>query len=257
MGKSDLATIPTSSQAASRLSIQYLLAVTAAVGVAIAIARGIEILRFPADQHFYKLETPIELGADDFMIAAIYGICLVTFLFAYRSGDFWNSPGKTLSLLFATMCVLNWTLDAVAALVVQVRLATHIEPGTEDFRWAILGRDYRDFAPTYGYVLAIPILLLAVFKSKHQGLSWRLVWVGFLIFDLLIVGYMHFDFGKQLPFQVNQYYFEYAMGIPILLLTWAMIVTITRRKPMDWWTLSLSSLIIAGWAIGTTIRMAS
>ncbi len=228
--------MPSSSTTTSRLSIRYLLAVTAAVGFSIAIARGIARLRFPADAQYYNLQPGTELRADELLIAAIYGICVVTFLFAARSGDFWKSPGKTLSLLFATMCLLNWSLDLVAAAIVNARFRQPLPEGAADLSPFIFGTGYRDFAPTFGYVAAIPILVLAIYKSKQQSRSWRIVWIGFLVFDLLIVGFMHFEFCKYVPPQLATRYFEVAMGIPVSLLAWAMIITIVRRRPMDWWT---------------------
>ncbi len=246
----------TNSRNVSRLSIRYLLAVTAAVGCSIAVARGIAQLRFAADSHFYNVPSVPELAADELLIAAIYGSCVATFLFAAKSADFWKSPGKTLSLLFATMCILNWTLELIAALIVQSRLGPLLSVQTDRSAGYILGTWYRDFAPAFGYIAAIPILVLALFKSNQQSLCWRFVWIGFLVFDLLIVGFMHFDLWKYAPSQISSRYFEIAMGIPVSLLAWAMIITIARRRPMDWWTASIGTLIIVAWSVGTAIRMA-
>ena len=191
------------------------------------------------------------------LVAAVYGICVITFLFASRSGDFWLSPGKTLALLFATMCILNWTLEFVAAAIVNFRLGHPLPAGTPDNRGNILGIWYRSFAPALGYVVAIPVLVLAIFKSKQQTLSWRFVWIGFLVFDLLIVGFVHFDFWKYLPVQLSPRYFEIAMGIPVCLMIWAMILDLVRARPIDWWTAIIPSLIIIAWVLGTMLRLAA
>ncbi len=67
------------------------------------------------------------------------GVCLTTFVFAYRSGDLWGSPGKILALVFATMCLLNWALDLLAALVMKLSHAGATATRSTDNRGYIAG----------------------------------------------------------------------------------------------------------------------
>jgi len=237
---------------ANRLSILYLLSVTAGVGIAISISREIEYLRFPADAVYYHLDGIRNIDAFGALVAAVYGICLTTFIFAWRSGDLWSSPGKTLALLFATMCVVNWALDLVAAVVTSYRM--QLPAGVYDTRGYIFGIWYRNLAASIGYVGGLPILAIVVYKTRLQRFSWRMVWIGFFIFSLSMVGFIHFDFAEYVPRSVRPWYFELAIGIPILLLALALLVAFARRDRVDWWTTVTAPLIIAVWGIGIALK---
>jgi len=239
---------------ADRLSIRYLLCVMAGVGIAISVSRGIEYLRFPADAVYYNLDAVGDVDAFGMLVAAIYGVCLTTFIFAWRSGDVWSSSGKTLALLFATMCVLHWALDLIAALVTNYRMQEQVAVGGPDTRGYIGGIWYRNLAPSIGYIAGLPILAMAVYKTKLQRLSWRMVWIGFLTFALLIIGFIHFDFGQYVPKSVRPWYFELAIGIPIVLLVLALLASLARHERVDWWTTIIAPLIIIAWAIGIALK---
>lgn len=239
---------------ANRLSVLYLLCVTAGVGIALSVSRGINYLRYPADAVYYHLDSFHGIDAFATLVAAVYGVCVTTFIFAWRSGDLWGSPGKTLALLFATMCILNWALDLVAAVVMNYRMQVQLPVGVRDTRGTIAGIWYPNFAPSLGYVAGLPILALAVYKTKSQGFSWRMVWIGFFIFALLIIGDFHFNTVQYLPISLRPWYFELAIGLPVVLLALALCVNLARRERVDWWTTVTAPLIITVWVIGIVLK---
>ncbi len=80
----------------------------------------LNVLRFPADAIYYQLDGIHGIGARDALPWRLWGVP-DDIIFAYRSGDLWG-PGKILALVFATMCLLNWALDLLAALVMNYRM---------------------------------------------------------------------------------------------------------------------------------------
>ncbi|HBJ38193.1 MAG TPA: hypothetical protein DDZ51_26250 [Planctomycetaceae bacterium] len=228
--------------------------VTAGIGVSLIAARSIERVRFAADAFYYNLEAPTDLDSHGMLIAAIYGLCLTLFILAIRTGDFWISPGKTLALLFATMCILNWSLEFIAGTVTHFRMQTDLDEGAVDNRGIIFGTWYRDFAVHFGYIASLPVLLWVIFKSKHQALFWRLAWTGFLLFSLLIIGYIHFEVQSYFDPQLAFWYFEMAIGIPICLLIGALVISFIRGDEVDWWTTMTTIPVIAAWLIGVTTK---
>jgi len=247
----------TSTPQESRLSVLYLLCLTAGVGIAISITRGIERLRFPADAFYYNLDGIQGIDAFAALVAAVYGVCLTTFIFAWRSGDLWGSPGKILALLFATMCVLNWALDLFAALLMNYRMLLQPPAGVPDTRGYIAGIWYGNFAPSLGYVAGLPILALVAYKTRTQKFSWRFVWIGFLIFAVLIVAEMHFNVGQYVPSSLRAWYFEMAIGLPVILLALALCFSLLRREQIDWWTTITAPLIICVWGVGIVLKAAA
>lgn len=242
----------------SRLSVLYLLCLTAGVGIAISIARGIERIRFPADAFYYKLDSIQGIDTFAALVAAVYGVCITTFIFAWRSGDLWGSPGKILALLFATMCVLNWGLDLYAAVLMNYRMQLpQPAAGVPDTRGYIAGIWYSNFAPSLGYVAGLPVLAFVAYKTRRQRVSWRFVWIGFLMFALLIVSHMHFNADRYVPTSLRPWYFEMAIGIPITLLVFALCFGLLRRERIDWWTTITAPLIIAVWGIGIVLKAAA
>jgi hypothetical protein len=237
-----------------RLGISHLMLLTAGIGVSLIAARSIERVRFAADAFYYNLEVPADLDSHGMLIAVIYGLCLTLFILAIRTGDFWISPGKTLALLFATMCMLNWSLELIAATITHFRLQTDLKQGAVDHRGVIFGIWYREFAVSVGYVASLPVLLWAIFKSKHQALLWRLAWIGFLLFSLLIVGYIHFGLQAYLSPKLSFWYFEAAIGVPICLLIAALVGSIVRGDSVDWCTTMTTIPVIAVWLIAIAIK---
>ena len=238
----------------NRLSILYLLCVTAGIAIAITVAGGIEQLRSPADAVYYNQRGLARGEGFSMLVTAVYGVCVTTFVFAWRSGDLWGSPGKTLALLFAMMCVLNWTFDLLAAVVMHYRMQTTLPEGVTDTRGYIVGIWYRDLAPSLGYVAGLPVLALVIYQTRRQPLSWRVVWIGFVVFALLIVAAIHFDARQFLPLSLRSWYFEMAIGIPVVLLTIALCRSLWRREQIDWWTGVTAPLIVSVWGIGVVLK---
>ncbi|TWT79628.1 hypothetical protein CA13_10320 [Planctomycetes bacterium CA13] len=228
---------------------------TAGISIAFFVARGIEHLRFPADAHYYKLECPSGVHAFGMLIAAIYGLCVTMVVLAIRARDFWLSPGKTLALLFTTMCVLNWSLEFIASAVTYVRMQTDLAPGVVDRRGYILGIWYGNFAVDVGYVACLPVLLWVICKTKNQPFCFRLTWVGFLFFALLIIGQVHLGFRTYVGSALNFWYFEAAIGIPICLLIAAIARSVTRRDAMDWWTIMTAVPVISVWFVAISLKL--
>ena len=81
-----------------RLTIRHLLWITLGIAFAIFVSRGLALLRFPVDAYYRNLSSIEPLGPIDILIAGTYGCALALFTIAARSKQFWNSPGKTLSL---------------------------------------------------------------------------------------------------------------------------------------------------------------
>ncbi len=239
---------------ADRLSILHLIVLTTGVGVALFVARGIEYVRFPADAYFYNLDSVSHFDPFGLLVATVYGLAVSTLVLAIRSGDFWSSPGKTLALLFATMCLLNWGLDFIAAIVTSSRVRSGETQGAIGF---LFGFWYRDFAVGVGYVACLPVLLWVVNRTKRQGLVWRLAWLGFVGFALAIVAYVHFGLGEVLPPTLHLWYFEVAIGFPIGLLIAAVAFDLARGKRLDWWTAITVFPIFLMWCLGLFIKFAA
>ena len=249
-------TLPTTQTSTERLSLSYLLTLTAAMGAAFAIHRWIDRLRFPADAVYYHI-TSIETNVFSVLVAAIYGLTLTTFVFAWKSGDIWNSPGKILALLFSTMCVLNWALEFTAAGVTHARMSTPIAIGAEDERGYLLGIWYRNFAASVGYVAGLPIVAWVVYKTRKQRITWRLVWFAFLAFSILCIADLHLGLSQLLPYRIRQWYFELILGLPVIMLSYALFETVLRRERVDWWTAFTATPVIAVWCIGMVIKLAA
>lgn len=238
-----------------QLSIFVLLAFTAGVGLAISVSRWIALLRLPADRFFYGENYVPALSVFDAVVAGVYGVCVTAFILAVRSGNFWQSPGKTIALLFAMMCVLDWGLGTVAAVITRFQiLEENLNSGTPGFLFNIW---YRDFSATLGYIAGIPVLLFVLLMTRKQPITWRLVWIGFLFFSLLIIGRNHFDFQLLLSPQWRNWYFDGAIGVPILLMLFALIFNALRRRPQDWWTIGLASVVISTWIFLVTGKLLS
>ena len=236
-----------------RLSILFLMAITTGIAISFSVLQATEFFRFPADSYYYQLEDFRGPSVQGFVIAALYGICLTTFLFAVRTTNFWNSPGKILALLIGAMCVLNWGLEFFAAVLTFVRFKEDILPGTFDNRGFIFGIWYRNFAPAVGYILAIPLCSYVIFKSFHRVGYWVIVWFGFLGFSILMVAWLHLGIAGILPTFVRTWYFEGAIGIPILLLIAANLIAVVRQQKLDWWTSIMSTVLVLVWI--TTIAL--
>ena len=237
-----------------QLSILFLMSVMAGVGIALSVSRGIERLRFPADSLYYGLESVPEIDTYAILVATVYGICVTTFIFAVRSGDLWSSPGKILALLFATMCILEWSLELTAATIVNYRMQEDFTSSGADSRGFIFGIWYRNLASSLGYIAGLPVLVFTVYKTRSQRFGWWLVWLAFLIFALLIIGLIHFGANTYLPSPLRPWYFEIAIGIPICSLLIALITSQVRKDKLDWWTVLIGPLLIGTWVIWIILK---
>ena len=94
----------------NRMTIAYLLALSVGIAVSITAMRAVERIRFPADQWYYLQDSTSDIDARGWLVAFIYGLCLTTFLYAYRSGQIWQSPGKILAI--AVRCDVRAGLES-------------------------------------------------------------------------------------------------------------------------------------------------
>lgn len=237
----------TESSKPDRLSISYLMLLTVAIAVSFCVSRGLAQLRFEADAYYHNVKSVGQFDLFGMLIASLYALSVTTLIFAVRSGNLWSSPGKTLALLFATMCLLNWGLEFVAAMVMHVRMKTELPLGVEDHRGYLLGFWYRSFAAQIGYWASLPVLIWVQFKTRGQGLIWRLAWFGFLLFAVLVIGYMHLGFIYVVDPGLRDWYFEIAIGLPVCLLIVAMANCLVRREPLDWWTVMTVVPVVSLW----------
>jgi len=168
-----------------------------------------------------------------------------------RSQPYWVSPGKTLAMLFATMCILDGCLDLLASTIVAGRFAAQSVPSEANPDGYPFGIWYRGFAASIGYVLALPLLLLVLIKSRQQHATWRLAWCGFLIFTIAIIAHLHFRLS--LPEHWQDWYFEVAIGIPIVLLAIAFLRGLYRNE-LDWWTSLTCVPVILTWCIAVGMK---
>lgn len=248
-----------------RLSIAYLMIITTGVCAALAISQGIARLRWPADRWFYGLSEPTHT-AFGMAVAAMYGLCVTMFLCALRAGRIWDSPGKVLALLFATMCVCEWSLEAVSGAIVSSRVAewpgtiTDAAPNSPGLAAGVgaghvAGIWYRTFAPKVGYVLGLPLLALVLFKTRHHSLAWRWTWGAFLLFDLALVFELWASVAAKLQAGLRPYYFDLAIGLPMALMLIALVDTCSRRRTLDWWTGLVAVPLAAFWLATLVLKL--
>jgi hypothetical protein len=223
-----------------RLNIAYLMCATAAVAVGITVARAIENLYFPADSLLLGVRAPAGPNLMGIAVSSIYGLSVVTWLFAVRSGDVWQSPGKVLAMLFGSMCVLNWGLDTVAGVVMMRRIVDlgPVPPtGVPSQLCYIAGIWYRSFAATLGYPLFAPVFLFILVKTRRQPMHWRLAWLAFFVFDLAMIAASHRSSNTWIPLLLRPRFVVYAMGVPMVCMAVALLVDVVRRRSLDWWTI--------------------
>ncbi|MEM8667789.1 MAG: hypothetical protein AAGG48_09760 [Planctomycetota bacterium] len=238
-----------------RLSILHLMLLTAGISIALVVARCIEHVRFTADAHYYNLERVVELDLFGVLVASIYGLSVTLLVFAVGSKDFWVNPGKTLALLFASMCILNWGLELFAATVTHFRLTTTTQAtGVADNRGYIWGIWYRSLAVDVGYVVCLPILLWVIYKTREQPLLWRTTWIAFLVFALLIIGQVHFGLTGYVTAFFANWYFEAAIGLPIFQMAAAAIRSASKGE-INWWTTVTALAIAAAWCAGVANKL--
>ncbi|PHQ35874.1 hypothetical protein [Rhodopirellula bahusiensis] len=236
-----------------RLGIYELMLITAGIAVAFAINRGLSVMRHVPDWAWRGAESAARINGMDVLVACVYGMSLSVYLLAIRSKPFWNSPGKTLALLFATMCLLDWTLDFFASSTVALRFLVDPQAGNSNTAGYVLGIWYEQFSARLGYLFGLPVLILAIIQSRQQHLTWRLAWVGFLVFDLAIVAVLNVDSIASFPRTVLNWYFEIALGIPVVLLAIAFFRGMVKRD-LDWWTVLTCVPVFVAWMVAVVMR---
>ncbi|WDQ15198.1 hypothetical protein [Rhodopirellula sp. P2] len=235
-----------------RLGIIELMVITAGIAIAFAIQRGLSVIRHLPDWP-WRSGTVQSFQAMDLLVASVYGLSLAVFFLAVRSPPFWTSPGKTLALLFANMCVLDWTLDFFASSTVALRFWGDPQAGNSTTAGYVLGIWYEQFSARLGYILGLPVLILAIFKSKPQHFTWRLAWGGFLFFDLAILALLHVKFFGGLPSSLLNWYFPITLGVPVVMLAIAFVRGLARRE-LDWWTVLTCLPVMAIWLIAVVMQ---
>lgn len=230
-----------------RLAIRHLFWITLGIAFAFFVSRGLVLLRFPVDAHYRNLSSVEPLGPIEILFAGAYGCALALFSIAARSKRFWNSPGKTLSLIIASMCLMDWTLSLISTLVVRARLSVELASGVADLRGALLGIWYTDFAEDIGFVLSLPILAFVIYKTRRQRIAWRIAYLGFLVFAICAATWIHVDLSPYLPRFVLYHWYPICMAIPTFATLVAMSVDLMHQHPVDWWTLYGAATVLCVW----------
>jgi len=232
-----------------RLSVGKLMVVTGGVAVAFSLQRVVLEARSLADVPYYGWQ-PVNFNLSSGLVALVYGLTFTLFVLAWSSKPFWSIPGKTLAMLFAAMGILDWSLDWLASTIVINRFALGPKPSADWQRGWIWGIWYQQFSAALGYLLAIPLLLWVMVRSRQQHLTWRLAWCGFLVFSLAILARVYLP--TQYPPWIERWYFKVAIGLPIILLAVAWTRGFCRRE-LDWWTSLTCIPLILAWitAVGT------
>ena len=229
------------------LAIRHLLWITSCIAFAFFVSRGLVVLRFPIDAHYRGLTSIPPAGPFDLLVAVAYGCALALFSIAARSRKFWDSPGKTLSLIIACMCLLDWALTLFATLVVRTRLSDELPAGVADSRGTILGVWHRDVPADIGYVVSLPILAFVIYKTRRQGIAWRITWLGFALSAICIATEIHFDLSAYIPRFILYHSYPIFWGIPTFATLIAVSVDLTRRRPVDWWTRYGAATVLIVW----------
>ena len=232
---------------ANRLAVRHILWITLGIALAISCSRILATLRFPIEAHFNNVTHLRPLSSNDLIVAAAYGCSVASFIVAFRSHGFWDSPGKTLSLLVASMCVIDWSLSLVAIAIVRNRLRTAVSVGITNENASILGFWYSNFAPAFGYLCSLPLLAFVIYRTRRQGALWRLAWVGFLCFAIGIVALFHSDFHRFLPRSVIQFWFPICAAIPTFATILALSGDLIRGRAVDWWTTFGAATVCIVW----------
>ena len=217
---------------------------------------------------------PAGLQTSDYIGAFVYGTCLSLFLIAACNKHFWRSPGKILCMIFSLICILDWGLTLIAnALVIQYVTVIELPPlpGESQIQLGsqssasfiesgfIFGMFFQEFAGKIGYCLGVPILLFTLFRSREESKLWKLVWLGFLCFTILML-LEFYGLRERLfsfPPGLARFYFPTAIGIPIVTMMIVLTSDWIRKIKIDWWTLVASSLLTAAWVAMVVLQLLS
>lgn len=254
------------------LTIKTLLVWTAGVAIALTITKSIKSLSAAAwNQTVPYNPQETLLTSSDYLTAVVYGTCLALFLLVVASKDFWRSPGKIALMIFALICVIDWGLSVFAyTMIIQnvEVVGKTIYNGTDHVlalggistsEWVtdnfeIFGVHYGNFAPRYGYLVGIPIFLWIAFKSREQSWAWKLVWFGFVFFSVAML--LRF-IGWQIPIPnlLPAYYFHVILGVPLLLMVFALASDLIRKRKVDGWTMVVCTGLPTMWLVMTAMQL--
>ncbi|QDT04858.1 hypothetical protein K227x_32550 [Rubripirellula lacrimiformis] len=230
-----------------RLAIRHLFWITLGVALAFCVSRGLVLLRFPVDAHYRNLSSVEPIDPVGILIAGAYGCAISLFSIAARSKQFWASPGKTLSLIIACMCLIDWILTLVATLVVRARLSVELAPGVSDLRGELFGIWYDVLVEEVGFVLCLPILTFVIYKTRRQRIAWRVAYNGFLVFAICAATWNHFDLSPYIPRFVLYHWYPICMAIPAFAILIAICVDCVNQHSVDWWTLYGAASVFSVW----------
>lgn len=267
--------VETAKQHDSPLTIARLLIWTAGVAASLTAAKLMNELSTDAWNRLVPND-PQDAGLDasGYLTAIVYGTCLSLFLIATRIQDFWKSPGKIILMIFAMICIIDWGLTVFACSMIKQHIsvtetvnASTLGPipvsyPTSDVSYVtaegnIFGYYYQNLPGQIGYWLGIPVLLFALFRSREESKLWKLVWIGFLCFTVMML--LEFTGWRaklfSLPMSYRQFYFPVVLGIPIVAMVVAYLNDLMRKHAIDWWTTLACTLLPVAWLAMTSLQV--
>ena len=254
----------------SPLTIGRLMIWTAGVAVSMAAAKLINELSVDAWNRLVP-SNPQAAGLEvmDYLAAFVYGTCLSLFLIGARTRDFWKSSGKIILMIFALICIIDWSLTIFAnSMIISHISVVEVPPPANGFSAVsdvsyvtpggiVFGYYYQNLPGEIGYWRGIPVLLLALYRSREQSKLWKFVWIGFLCFTtlmlLLFTGWQERLF--HLPSRYRVFYFIVALGIPIVAMVVAYLNDLIRKHHVDWWTTLACTLLPVAWLVMVTVHL--
>lgn len=262
--------VETVKQNDSPLTITRLLIWTAGVAASLAVAKLINELSVDAWNRLVPYNPQATgLDASGYLTAIVYGTCLSLFLIAARTQDFWKSPGKIILMIFAMICIIDWGLTVFACSMIIQHISVIEAPPPASALGAIsdvsyvtaggyvLGYYYQNLPGEIGYWLGIPILLFALFRSREESNLWKLVWIGFLCFTVMML--LEFTGWRaqlfSLPMSYRQFYFPVVLGIPIIAMVVAYLNDLVRKHAIDWWTTLACTLLPVAWLAMVSLQL--
>ena len=236
---------------------------TAGVALSLTVAKLINELGVDAWNRLvpYNPQTA-GLEAFGYITAIVYGTCLSLFLIAVRTRGFWKSPGKIILMIFAMICIIDWGLTVFAnSMIIQHISVTKVAPpasglgAVSDVSYVtasghVLGYYYQNLPGEIGYWLGLPVLVFALIRSREESKLWKLVWIGFLCFTILML--LEFTGWRaklvDLPMRYRVFYFPVALGIPMVAMVVAFLNDLARKHMIDWWTTLTCTLLPLAWS---------
>ena len=235
---------------------------TAGVAVSLTVSKLVNELNVDAWNRLipYSPQTA-GMAVFDFIIAIVYGTCLTLFLIAARTRDFWKSPGKIILMIFAMICIIDWSLTVFADSMIIQHISVIQGPppvnglgAVSDVSYVtangyVFGYYYQSLPGQIGYWLGIPLLLFTLFRSREESKLWKFVWTGFLCFTILML--LEFTGWRaqwlNFPPGYMAFHFFVAIGIPMVAVFVAFTSDLIRKREVDWWTTLTCTLLPVAW----------